>query len=268
MTVTVLLVIHNAEKYIEECIKSILNQSFQDFELLIVDDGSSDKTVNIIKKQKNKHIRLICNSHNYISSLNLGLNESRGKYIARMDGDDIMHKNRLEKQVKIMEDNENITVCSSWMKCFGLCDMSIDNYNGIINNIICELVLGNVIMHPTTMIRMDFLRKYNIYYNKNYPYAEDYKLWCDIAINKGVFCVIPEHLLYYRCSEMQISHLKKSTQKETAIKIQKEIIEYIINKNNSQETFQLYKNLLLFYNNKSLSFNTLCITMYEILSTL
>lgn len=67
---------------------------------------------------------------------------------------------------------------------------------------------------------------------------------------------------------MQISNLKRSTQKETAIKIQKEVIEYIINKNDSQETFQLYKNLLSFYNNKSLSFNTLCTTMYEILSTL
>lgn len=264
MNVTVLLVIHNAEMYIEECINSVLLQSLKDFELLIIDDGSNDETINILRKYKDKRIRIISNSHDYISSLNLGLNESRGKYIARMDGDDIMEHTRLEKQIKIMESNADLTVCASWMKCFGLCDMNIDSYKGLIEIPLYQMILGNIISHPTTMIKRDFIRKNNIYY-KNYPCAEDYKLWSDIAINNGSFYVIPEYLLYYRCSNDQISNKKKLIQEKSTIKIQKEIIQHILNKENNLEALQVYNRLLEIYDNGLLSFNTLRNNIYEIL---
>lgn len=264
MNVTVLLVVYNAEKYIEECVNSILLQSLKDFELLIIDDGSNDETINILRRYKDERVRLICNSHDYISSLNLGLNESRGKYIARMDGDDIMEHTRLEKQIKIMENNADLTVCASWMKCFGLCDMNVDSYNGLIKKPLYQMILGNIISHPTAMIKRDFIREHNIYY-KNYPGAEDYKLWSDIAINNGSFYVIPEYLLYYRCSNDQISNKKNIIQEKSTIIIQKEIIQYILNKENNIEALQVYNRLLEIYDNDLLSFKTLRNTIYEIL---
>ena len=87
--------VYNASRYLRDCIDSILSQSFTDFELLIVDDGSTDDSVEIIRSYSDSRIRLIENKHDYIGSLNLLLQEARGKYIARMDADDVMLPNRL-----------------------------------------------------------------------------------------------------------------------------------------------------------------------------
>lgn len=87
--VTVLLCVHNAENYIDECINSILVQSFEDFELLIVDDGSTDNTLNKLMNYPDSRIRIIQRDHGYIDSLNYGLHASTGEYIARMDADDL-----------------------------------------------------------------------------------------------------------------------------------------------------------------------------------
>lgn len=101
MEVTVLLVVHNCELFIHECVRSILNQVYTDFELLVIDDCSTDSTLSIIRSFDDKRIRLVCMSeNNYINSLNVGLRMAEGKYIARMDGDDVMLPCRLEKQVK------------------------------------------------------------------------------------------------------------------------------------------------------------------------
>lgn len=94
--VSIVLPMYNAAEYIKECVDSILMQTYSDFELLIIDDGSTDDSVEILEKYDDQRIRLIKNEHNFIASLNLGLKESRGKYIARMDADDKMKPHRLE----------------------------------------------------------------------------------------------------------------------------------------------------------------------------
>ena len=86
---------YNASQYIGECIDSVLNQSFTDFKFVIVDDGSTDNTVQIIKEYADSRIRLIENDHDFIESLNTSIRLAEGKYIARMDSDDIMMPNRL-----------------------------------------------------------------------------------------------------------------------------------------------------------------------------
>lgn len=264
MTVTVLLVVYNCENYISECIQSILNQSYTDFELLVIDDGSIDATVCIIDKIKDKRIRLFYNKHDYIESLNLGLREAKGKYIARIDGDDIMTLHRLKKQVDLMENNPNITVCASWIKCFGLYEETIESYKGYIDNAILQMLLGNIISHPTVMIRKSFIELNTIFYKK-YPYAEDYKLWYDIATKGGTFWVIPEVLLHYRCSSNQISHIKEMEQQKTTSKIQNEILEYLIEKSdNNIGLTNLYEQLSLYNQKEELSFKTIIYVFYEI----
>lgn len=149
--VTVLMPAYNASKYVAEAIESVLKQSFEDWELIIVDDGSTDNTVDIIRSYTDSRIRLICNEHDFIGSLNLGLQEATGKYIARMDADDIMHPDRLKIQYNIMEEESEITVCGSWVKIFSenrppILPVSL---NGRLDNIYLYLLKQNPLYHSS-----------------------------------------------------------------------------------------------------------------------
>lgn len=268
MEISVLLVVRNCEKYINECLDSILCQTYADFELLIVDDASTDNTVSFIKAYEDKRIRLVCMpENNYIQSLNWGMKNARGKYIARMDGDDIMNPHRLEKQVELMNKNPDITVCSSWYECFGNQNYVIRENSGRVKNPILVLLRGNVMAHSTTMIRKSFLVEKNIQY-KDYLYAEDYKLWSDIAMAGGELYIIPEVLLKYRCSTDQISFIKQEEQANTAFLIQNEILDLLIKLETKKDNnlLQLYK-LLSTYNEKDeLSSDTIFNLFSEIFS--
>ncbi|MDE6365975.1 MAG: glycosyltransferase, partial [Muribaculaceae bacterium] len=101
--VSVCMPMYNASSYLRECIDSVLEQTFTDFELLIADDGSTDDSVAIVKSYADPRIRLICRQHDYIATLNCLIDEARGKYIARMDADDVMLPSRLQRQVAYMD---------------------------------------------------------------------------------------------------------------------------------------------------------------------
>ena len=109
--ITVLMPVRNGEKYIKNAIDSVLNQTLTDFEFLIIDDGSTDRTVKIIQDYADERIHLVKRKHQFIQNLNEGLQLASGAYIARMDADDIMHTERLRIQLKRMKKNPDITVC-------------------------------------------------------------------------------------------------------------------------------------------------------------
>ena len=117
--VSVCMPMYNASKYLRECIDSVLAQTFKDFEFLIVDDGSDDDSVEIVKSYHDDRIRLIQNTHDYIGSLNILLDEACGKYIARMDADDVMVLSRLERQFQYLETNPDIDILGGAMLCIG-----------------------------------------------------------------------------------------------------------------------------------------------------
>ncbi len=110
--------VYNGDMYLKEAIESILNQTFTDFEFLIINDGSIDKSEKVIKSYSDKRIRYYKNSKNLglAASLNKGVGLSKAKYLARMDGDDVSYPNRLEKQVNFMDVNPEIDVCGTWVK--------------------------------------------------------------------------------------------------------------------------------------------------------
>ena len=225
----------NAEEYISDAIDSVLRQSFSDIEFIIVDDGSKDKTKTIVQSYDDKRIRFFMNKHDFIDSLNLGLDSSKGRYIARMDADDIMHIDRLKIQYAIMEEEPKITVCASWMSPFGISNRNesfSQSVVGLLEYPLLSFMKRNVIFHPTTMIRSDFLR-YNSLQYENYECAEDYKLWVEIAKLGGVFYVESQPLLYYRVSEQQVSYKNVEIQRNTSLRIKKEIMNYLLisNKN-------------------------------------
>lgn len=157
--ISVVMPVYNAEMHIKDAIESVLEQSFVDFEFILIDDGSTDRTSSIIQSYNDKRVRLIQNSHNFIESLNLGIENSLGKYMARMDGDDIMHIDRLKIQYAIMQEYPDVTVCGTWMNSIGTYSQTnglLSTLSGWVGQPLLKFTKGNFLFHPTTMIRMDF----------------------------------------------------------------------------------------------------------------
>ena len=228
--VSIILPDYNAKEYIKDCIDSILAQTYQNFELIIGDDASTDNSIDICKQYDNPKIRIIKCEHNYIRTCNTLLKFCNGDYIARMDADDIMLPNRIQKQVEILEKDKSLSLCCSNRLIIGTDerrDMWVENY---VDDFILRLFCGNFIPHSTVMIRTSFLRNLGIKYKSEYPYAEDYKMWSDIAMNGGTIYAIKEPLIKYRIHDSSISMQNMLKQKETATKIQNEIYNYLIEK--------------------------------------
>ena len=217
--------VYNREKYIAEAIESILGQTFTNFEFLIINNCSTDKSRKIILSYSDSRIKLIDNEINIglTKSLNKGLGLALGKYIARMDSDDISLPHRLQIQFEFMEKNPHIDICGSWYKLFG-------DRNSIIKTPVQDreiketLFFHNCIAHPAVIIRKNTFDKYQIKYSENYLHSEDYELWCR-EVDRLKFANIPEVLIKYRIHENQIGIAKRKNQDETADMVRKENLE-------------------------------------------
>ena len=200
--VSVIMAAFNEERLIDKAIKSIINQSFNDWELIVVDDGSTDRTVDIIKSfaKNDNRIVLVKNDINkgLAESLNIGIEISRGDYIARMDADDESLPKRLEMQLEFMIENTEVDI-------LGTGAVYIDINNNILDQIImpenhCDIV--SVMMkcspfiHPSIMMKKKIINKIGMY-NKDIKRAEDYDLWFRARRHSAKFHNLPEvHLRY------------------------------------------------------------------------
>jgi len=202
---TVLMPVYNAEKYLKEAIDSILNQSFQDFEFLILDDGSTDNSVDIIKGYDDQRIRLTENEKNLGISrtLNKGIEMSNTEIIARMDADDICLGERLKKQISYLEDNTDVCMISSNVEKINASGESLGNYNPYPQYFFFNLLFHCFgIYHPTVMYRKQAVVNVGMYPD---TLSEDYRLWSKL-IRKYRFHYSREILVKYRISEQSISH--------------------------------------------------------------
>ena len=261
--------VYNTERYVKEAIESVLNQSFDDFEFIIINDGSTDKTNTIIRCLTDRRIKLIQNKHDFIGSLNLGIQNATSKYIARMDADDIMHIDRLKIQYTIMEEKPEYVVCSSWVQAFSESlpkGRLVKSHFGILKYPILYLLEKNFIFHPSTMIRTDFLRKHSLQY-ESYEYAEDYKLWIEIAKRGGSFYIISHPLLYYRISTNQVYFQKREEQENTSLRIKKEILTYLVelNAESNQSLSTIMRGMLQAKEEKLLTDNKIVEYFYNLL---
>jgi glycosyltransferase involved in cell wall biosynthesis len=221
--VSILMAVYNGEKYLHESISSILNQTFQNFEFLIIDDGSTDATLEIIRKyiQQDSRIRLYANSHHgLIESLNYGLLHASGEYIARMDADDLSLSSRLEKQVDFLDNHLNIGVCGCWIRLIGsgIDQDNIYEYPISPPVIRCRMLFENPIPHPGVMFRTSILREHKLSYNSDYPHAEDYELFSRCSQVTELYN-LPEALLCYRIHGNQVTRVYH----ETSLRTQKKI---------------------------------------------
>lgn len=215
--VTVLMPVYNGEKYLREAIESILGQTFTDFEFLIINDGSSDASVDIIGSYRDQRIRLVNNDKNLglIAALNRGLELAAGKYLARMDCDDISLPERLARQVAYMDSHQETAVCGTWFRKFGAGKDKLVRWHPTSPGIRCGLLFDSMIAHPTVMLRQQFLKKHGLYYDPACRNAEDYALWIDVA-EYGDLANLDEVLLLYRVHSAQITQSAAEGQRYTA----------------------------------------------------
>ena len=200
--VSVIMPVYNAQKYIGKAIKSVLDQTFRDFELLVVDDCGNDASVEIAKRYTDQRIKMFHNPGNMgiAYSRNLAIRESRGKYLAIMDDDDISMPDRLKIQVDFMEHNPKIDVVGGQSciidendKVISGPEMMQENYK--MNKVM--FLFYNSFHNSETMIRKSLLDKYQIHYYDNLLGMEDFRFWIDCALH-GRISNINEEVLRYR----------------------------------------------------------------------
>lgn len=183
MKVSVLMTVYNDEKYLRKSIESILNQTFTDFEFIIVNDGSTDTTLEILQYYSSVDTRIILidqTNTGMTKALNRGLSIAKGKYIARIDSDDISFPNRLALEVDFLENNSDIDLVGGGAQIIDDKDNIIGLRNIIVKNASKALLHLNIYQHSDVMFRRIVLEKVFGYRDK-FRNAQDYDLWLRIS---------------------------------------------------------------------------------------
>jgi glycosyltransferase involved in cell wall biosynthesis len=233
--ISVLIPVYNGEKYLRETINSVLGQTFPDFELLLMDDASTDSSAAIISSYNDPRIRYELCHHNFVDTFNRGLDKAQGKYIALIDHDDIMLPHRLQTQYGFMESHSDIVACGSYMNTFGsrsammLCPVDYPD-------IILEFIKKRTgpVYNTTGFIRKETVEKYGLRYRYGYSFVIDTKFWSDV-VKIGKMKNIPEVLVWYRLHETQTSAVHIHESHKLVEIIEHEFFSYLISKLNEKE---------------------------------
>lgn len=244
--------VFNGEDYLSEAIESVMNQSFTDWELIIINDCSNDSTGEILSRyeEKDHRIKVYTNNVNLRlpSSLNKALDAVQGKYVARMDADDICLPDRLQKQYEFMEKNQDIDLSSCRF---------LTLKNGVISSGGCGgrtdadsikalLLVTNPILHPGVIAKAEVIKK--LRYDNNFTCTEDMELWTRFVMSGLKIGILSEYLLIYRLHEKQITETTLEKQRSEVVSIQKRYYSKFLKcMNADQERF--YINGIYFRNN-------------------
>lgn len=203
--VSILLPAYNAERYLREAIDSMLSQTYQNFELLIIDDGSKDRTAEIVRSYTDERIRFIQNECNIglANTLNKGMRLARGEYLARMDADDISLPTRLEIQVRYLDEHPDVMLCSCALQQFGASDKQMIGREDF-EFVKAEMLFSSAIGHASSVWRKAFFVENHLMFMQDEFPAEDYGLWTR-AVFYGKMVNIPDLLYRYRIYPEQVT---------------------------------------------------------------
>ena len=220
--ISVVMPVYNTkEEWLREAIESILNQSYKDFEFIIIDDGSDKSIEPIVNSYNDDRIVFIRQNNQGIArSLNSGFKIAKGEYIARMDSDDISMPERFEKQVTFLDNNPQITVLGSWFETFPKKEI----YKHPKNPKYLDFTKFCCIAHPSVMLRRSVFEKFNLTYNPNYK-CEDYELWSR-AVRILDFYNLQEVLLKYRVHSSNASKPNPDFDADVA-KVRQNMLDYL-----------------------------------------
>lgn len=232
--ISVIMSVYNGETYLEEAIESVRSQTFKNWELVVINDCSTDSTAEILAgfASKDERIKVHTNEVNLKlpASLNKAISLSEGKYIARMDADDICLPERFEKQYKFMEENQDIALSSCRFMTVkngvymsggagGRCD-----YDAIR----AMLLVANPILHPGVIAKSEVMKKFN--YDTTLTCTEDLELWTRMVMENQKIEILPECLLIYRLHDKQITSTTLERQHTEVLKIQQKYYSSLLEK--------------------------------------
>ncbi len=224
--VSVIMPCYNVEKYVGEAIESILNQTFTDFEFIIINDGSTDNTANIIRQyaKSDERIKFIDNEKNsgFIATSNQCLDVATGEYIAKMDSDDISTPERLEKQVKFLDANPEFGMVGCWYQRFGtLQDVRT------LPEICLELDFIYGCKTTIVMFRRNIIEQNNLRYDPDFFACEDYEFYSRF-VQHAPIANLQEVLYLYRWHGENVSITKRQIQIENTERVRQNILKRLI----------------------------------------
>ncbi|MBQ9089587.1 MAG: glycosyltransferase family 2 protein [Alphaproteobacteria bacterium] len=248
-TISVIMSTYNrtdsyGEDLLSRSVNSILRQTYKDFEFIIINDGSDDKTAEVLKRfaQQDKRIIVLTNPQNkgLPYSLNKGLDIAKGKYIARMDDDDFSVPSRFDKQVRFLDENPHISATG--------CSLTFNGKDPLLfpsdpDEAKAYTFTKVPVLHPCAMFRRDFIEKHNIRYVNTYPNAEDMPFWYDFTIvHNGLISNLPDMLLYKKANAKKAKNYG-SIQNESVRRYQNDAFKKIIKDKPCNNFCECYKSL-------------------------
>jgi glycosyltransferase involved in cell wall biosynthesis len=222
MTISVLMSVHNGERFLRDAVLSILNQTFADFEFLIIDDASTDTTTQILRElsAQDSRIHVVTNATNLglTKSLNIALQSSNSEYIARMDADDVALPTRLEKQVVFLEAHADIDVVGTAYEWIDEDDHVMGRPPVITNpdDIHRALPRTNPLLHSSVLMRRSVLGQAHGY-DESYRRAQDYDLWLRLSRTSRL-ANLPDVLMQKRLAKNMISFASERAQLRCAVR--------------------------------------------------
>ena len=249
--VTVMMSVYNGDKYLREAVDSILSQTFADFELLVIDDASTDSSPQILESYSDARIRVVRNEFNLglTKSLNKGLALAEGAYIARMDADDISLPQRLERQVDYLNAHPECGMVACLYE-------TIDENGNVVRirsgwqpsseQLHVELIFQNCFPHAVATFRADVAREIGGY-DERFLRSQDMDMWFRLS-RRSTVCLLPEALLKYRDTKANISNAHRGEQMECAHRIYIENMRYYLGEAASVEDLACFEGLRIYYN--------------------
>ena len=223
--ISIVMSAYNAEPYLREAIDSILGQTFRNFEFIIINDGSNDRTDQIIRSYSDDRIIYHVNEKNLglIESLNKGLHLAKGQYIARIDADDVALPNRLEIQYEAFEKYHDAIVIGT--DYFSLSNKKLTLVKNVNDSDYQKVMLlfATCFCHPTVMIK-NVHERLKIYYHHDFLHTEDYKLWTDLSFH-GNFYNVATPLLKYRSHNTQVSSVNRAKQLKVSDQVRRQYLQ-------------------------------------------
>lgn len=217
--IAVILPVYNGEPYLEEAIRSVLDQTYTDFQFVVIDDGSTDRSAQIVEGFSDPRIRLIRLAVNggLVAALNTGIAQSTSELIARMDADDVCLPRRFERQVAFLDAHPNVMICGTWTQVFG--DQTcVRRPPSPPRQVHAGLFFGFAMDHPSIMMRRAFLERHALRYRDEFRHVEDVDLFLR-ASALGDLANVPEILLHGRAHEAEVSVRYEQEQKRAEARL-------------------------------------------------
>lgn len=219
--VSVITPVFNAAAYLDVSLDSVMRQTFTDFELIIVDDGSTDRSMDIVASRDDRRIRVVQHGENrgLAAARNTGLAAARGEYVAWLDADDACHPKRIAEQVTFLDSNQNVAICGTWAKTIGEQSGQRWRYPMDDATLKARMLFDDPFVTSSVMLRRKVLSKNDLWFDLSFPPAEDYELWERVLRVSGA-ANIPRFLTSYRLHGAQTSVNALARQRENVWRVQ------------------------------------------------